>query len=261
MRTRYEAILADLDGTVNRGRTLIPGANEIYKNLSAGGIRWLFLSNNATSMASDLASRITNLGMSVSADQVVTSASALIFTLSRDYRDARVMVICGPRLIEGIEAAGIAVVEDPSQVDIVVVARDTGFTFEKLKSAHFALQNGALFWATNMDTTFPVPNGFEPGAGAIVASVAAVAGRPPDRVFGKPSTDIAELALKMLNLPKSSCIVVGDRMETDILFAKNAGIDSALVLTGVTSKDDLKKYPLSPDYVFDSIIEISTLFD
>jgi 4-nitrophenyl phosphatase len=91
--------------------------------------------------------------------------------------------------------------------------------------------------------------------------VAAVAGRPPDRVFGKPSPDIAELALRLLDLPKSSCVVVGDRMETDILFARNAGIDSALVLTGVTSRDDLDNYSFSPDYVFDSISEITTLFE
>jgi 4-nitrophenyl phosphatase len=261
VKTRYEAILADLDGTVNRGRTLIPGAEATYRTLSAKGIRWLFLSNNATSMPADLASTITSLGMSVSADQVVTSASALMHTLTKDYRDARVMVIGEPRLIRGIEAADIAVAEDPSRADVVVVARDTGFTFEKLTKAHIALQNGALFWATNMDVTFPVPNGFEPGAGAIAAAVAAVAGRPPDRVFGKPSPDIAELALRLLDLPKSSCVVVGDRMETDILFARNAGIDSALVLTGVTSRDDLDNYSFSPDYVFDSISEITTLFE
>lgn len=261
MKNRYQAILADLDGTVNRGRTLIPGANETYKGLSAKGIRWLFLSNNATSLASDLAFRITNLGMPVSADQVVTSASALIYVLEKDYPDSRIMVIGEPRLIEGIEAAGIRVMEDPSRVEIVVVARDTGFTFEKLRKAHIAIQNGALFCATNMDVTFPVPNGLEPGAGAIAAAVAAVAGRPPDRVFGKPSPDIADLALRMLNLPKSLCLLVGDRMETDILFARNAGIDSALVLTGVTSKDDLRNYSFSPDYVFESISDVVTLFE
>jgi len=261
MKDRYQAILADLDGTVNRGRSLIPGADAAYNSLSARGIRWLFLSNNATSLPSDLALRITDLGMSVSADQVVTSASALMYTLSRDYRDARVMVIGELRLIEGIEAAGIRVVQDPSRVDIVLVSRDTGFTFEKLRKAHVAIQNGALFWATNMDATFPVPNGLEPGSGAIAAAVAAVAGRPPDRVFGKPSPDIAEIAMRTLDLPKSSCLVVGDRMETDVLFAKNAGIDSALVLTGVTSRADLHKYSFSPDYVLDSISEITTLFD
>jgi 4-nitrophenyl phosphatase len=261
MKTGYQAILADLDGTVNRGRTLIPGADSAYKSLSERGMRWLFLSNNATTLPSDLASRIANLGIPVSADQVITSASALIYNLSRDYREARVLVIGEPLLIEGIEAAGIQVVEEPFEVDIVVVSRDTGFTFDKLRRAHIAIQKGALFWATNTDVTFPVPDGLEPGAGAIVAAVTAVAGRPPDRVFGKPSADMAEMALKLLNLPKSSCLVVGDRMETDILFAKNAGIDSALVLTGVTAKDDLKKYSFSPDYVLDGIGEITSLFD
>ncbi|MBI4962652.1 MAG: HAD-IIA family hydrolase [Desulfomonile tiedjei] len=261
MKCKYQAILADLDGTVNRGRTLIPGADEAYKILSGMGIRWMFLSNNATSMASDLALKITNLGLPVQPEQVVTSASALIYVLSQGRRDARIMVVGEPRLIAGIVEAGITVVEEPSEVDIVVVARDSGFNFEKLRKAHIALQNGARLWATNMDVTFPVTGGLEPGAGAIVAAVAAVAGRPPDRVFGKPSADIAELALKRLDLPKSACLLVGDRMETDILFAKNAGIASALVLTGVTSRGDLQKYSFSPDYVLDSIADVVTLFN
>jgi len=257
----YRGILADLDGTVNRGHRLIPGADVVYRNLSQRGVRWVFISNGATRLASDLAEKIAGLGLPVRSGQVVNSAAALIRVLQRDYNWARVLVVGEPRLSYGIQQANVVVTEDPTAANVVVVAMDTGFTYEKLKRAHKAIQNGALFWATNLDATFPASEGFLPGAGSIVASVATAVGRPPDRVFGKPNPDMAELALEALDLPAESCLVVGDRMETDILFAKKAGIDSALVLTGATSREMLSNYSYAPDHVFDSIVEMARLFD
>jgi HAD superfamily hydrolase (TIGR01457 family) len=257
----YRGILADLDGTVNRGATIIPGAEATYRELAERGLKWVFVSNAATRMASDIARKINSLGIPVSDDQVINSAAALLRALEKDYRGARLFVIGEPRLVEGIEAAGLTVTEDPEAVDLVIVAMDTGFTYEKLKRAHRAIQNGALFWATNLDATFPSADGFLPGAGSVVASVATVAGRPPDRVFGKPSPDMAFLALELLELDVESCLVVGDRMETDILFARNAGMDAALVLTGATSRDRLGEYEYAPDYIFDSISGIRSLFE
>ena len=257
----YKGILADLDGTVNRGRLLITGADEIYRELSGRGIRWVFVSNGATRLSSDLAEKIGELGLEVTRDQVINSAAALIHVLAGDCSRERVMVVGEPRLIEGIQDAGIDVTDDPEATDIVVVAMDTGFAYEKLKRAHFALQRGAVFWATNLDASFPASSGFLPGAGSIVASIATAAGREPDRVFGKPSPDMAELALNVLNLPAETCLMVGDRIESDIAFAKNAGLDSALVLTGASNREDLERYSYGPEYVFDSIVDIAALFD
>jgi HAD superfamily hydrolase (TIGR01450 family) len=257
----YRGILADLDGTVNRGSILIPGVDATYRQLRRSGVQWMFLSNNATSLATDIAAKINGLGIPVTADQVVTSASALIHTLTEEWSGARALVVGQLRLATGIGEAGITVVEEPSETDIVVVALDTGFTYEKLKRAHAAIQKGALFWATNLDPTFPVPGGFEPGAGSIVAAVATAVGRPPDRVFGKPSPDMATLALRRLKVPAAECLVVGDRMETDILFARNAGMDSALVLTGATAREDVDGFSYAPDYVFDNLVELMDLFD
>jgi 4-nitrophenyl phosphatase len=261
MKKIYKGILADLDGTVYRGRTLIPGVEQVYRDLSQKGVKWLFLSNNATRLPSDIAKRIRGFGLEASGDQVVNSAAALLYALSKSYRGNRVLVVGEPGLALGIEQAGASLVEDPLQADLVVAALDTGFTYDKLKRAHLAIQHGALFWATNMDSTFPVENGFHPGAGSIVAAIATAAGRPPDRIFGKPSTDMAALALEVLDLPRESCLVVGDRMETDILFAKNAGIDSALVLTGATTAADIANYAYSPDYVLDSIVDLARLVE
>lgn len=259
--TRYAGVLADLDGTVNRGSQLIYGADRAYRELSSRGIRWIFASNSATRLACDLADKINGLGLPVVKDQVINSASAAIAALEAHYPGARLMVVGEPRLVQGLTKAGALVTDNPEIAKIVLVAMDTGFTYNKLKNAHRALGNGALFWATNLDSTFPFEDGFLPGAGSIVASIATAIGRQPDRVFGKPSPDMAMLALRSLNMPSRSCLVVGDRMDTDILFAKNAGMDSVLVLTGATSREDLDRYTYSPTYVLDSIFDIIELFD
>jgi HAD superfamily hydrolase (TIGR01450 family) len=258
-KKRYRGILADLDGTVNRGHELIPGVDATYATLTAQGVRWVFVSNSATLMPAELAEKISRLGIPVSPDQVVNSASALIKSLQQDHPTSRVMVIGEQRLIAGLIGLGFSVTENPEATDIVVVALDSRFTYDKLSRAHWAIERGALFWATNQDPTYPVPKGFIPGAGSIVAAVATAAGRPPDVVFGKPSPHLAPLALEALNLEPDSCIVVGDRMDTDVLFARNAGIDSALVLTGATTRENLSRFAFEPTYVLESINDLTSL--
>lgn len=260
-RKRYFGILADLDGTVNRGDSLIPGSREIYDELRNRGIRWTFLSNNATRTAALLARRINSLGLEVTADQVVNSASALIRCLIREQASARVYVVGEPPLIEGIKDAGITVVDDSTEVDIVVAAMDRQFGYAKLAHAQAAICAGAVFWATNLDPSVPVENGIRPGAGAIIAAIATAADHPPDRVFGKPSPELAYIALEQMGLPADACLVVGDRMTTDVLCAQNAGIDSALVLTGAISREDLPRFSYAPDYIFNSIADIRILFE
>jgi len=123
-----------------------------------------------------------------------------------------------------------------------------------------AIQEGALFWATNMDPTYPEADGFSPGAGSVVSSIATAAGKKPDRVFGKPATDMAEIALERLGIPSKECLVVGDRMDTDVEFAIKAGMSSTLVLTGSTSLEDIPRYAFSPEHVIESIAMLEDLF-
>lgn len=221
----------------------------------------MFLSNNGGRLPRDLMEKINRLGIPVSEDQVLNSAAAMIHALAKDFRESRIMVVGERRLSEGISAAGVELTEDPQSTDIVVVAIDSGFTYDKLRRAHAAILRGALFWATNLDPTFPAADGFLPGAGSIVAAVSAAVGRAPDRVFGKPYPDMARIALELLGTDAQSCLVVGDRMETDILFARNAGMDSALVLTGASDRSDLSRLAYAPDYVLESIADLPALFD
>ena len=203
-----------------------------------------------------MAEKIRELGIPVSDDQFVNSASALISGLRHERPSAKVFVVGEKPFIDGLIASGVNVVADPKQADTVVSAMDRYFTYEKLSKAHEAIARGAVYWVTNTDATYPVEDGFLPGSGSIVAAIAAAAGRPPDRIFGKPSTDMADLALDVLGLQREECLIVGDRMETDILFARNAGIASALVLTGATSREDLPDYQYAPDYIIESIADL-----
>ncbi len=233
-----KAILADLDGTINRGSLLIEGARETYETLKRKGVKWVLISNSARRLAKDLAAKVNRLGLDVSNDQVINSASALL-----------------------LRNVGAEVnLHNDEGVEIVIVAMDSGFHYGKLQSAYQALSNGALFWATNLDPTYPLEGGFVPGAGSIVASVTTAIGRAPDKVFGKPEQDMALLALERLNMSPEECLVVGDRMDTDILFARNVGMYSALVLTGATSLQDLSQYDFRPHYIFESIRDIQQLF-
>jgi HAD superfamily hydrolase (TIGR01450 family) len=256
-----KAILADLDGTINRGSLLIEGARETYETLKRKGVKWVLISNSARRLAKDLAAKVNRLGLDVSNDQVINSASALLNEINRNRKGSRVFAIGEPPLIAGLRNVGAEVnLHNDEGVEIVIVAMDSGFHYGKLKSAYQALSNGALFWATNLDPTYPLEGGFVPGAGSIVASVTTAIGRAPDKVFGKPEQDMALLALERLNMSPEECLVVGDRMDTDILFARNVGMYSALVLTGATSLQDLSQYDFRPHYIFESIRDIQQLF-
>jgi len=256
-----KAILADLDGTINRGSLLIEGARETYETLKGRGVKWVLISNSARHLAKDLAAKVNRLGLDVSNDQVINSASALLNEMNKNHKGSRVFVIGEPPLVAGLRNVGAEVnLHNDEGVEIVIVAMDSGFHYEKLKTAYQALSNGALFWATNLDPTYPLEGGFVPGAGSIVASVTTAIGRAPDKVFGKPEQDMALLALERLNMSPEECLVVGDRMDTDILFARNAGMCSALVLTGATSLQELSQYDFRPHYVFESIRDIQQLF-
>ncbi len=254
-----KAIIADLDGTVILGSTLIPGVEKTYEDLKTKGIKWIFMSNNAGVLAEDLADKLNGLGIKVTVNEVLNSASALINELKTKRPEAKLLVIGSDRLKQGLRDAGIIVEDSSTDVDIVVSAMDITFNYEKLERAQNAIHKGALFWTTNRDAALPVEDGMRPGSGSIVAAIATAAGKEPDRVFGKPSTDLANLALEKLGLDRDQVIVVGDRMETDILFAKNAGLPSALVLTGAASKEDIGLFDFEPDHIIDTINHVASL--
>jgi len=190
---------------------------------------------------------------------VLTSAMATATWLhERAPRGAGVYIVGAPDLAKLVlDQAGFHI--DAEAPQYVVVGLDTEVTYAKLRTAALAIRAGARFVATNLDASLPMEGGeLWPGAGAIIGAIATTVGRPPDVVLGKPEPTMFLQALSTLGLPASAVLAVGDRVETDILAGKRAGVPTALVLTGITRPDEVAQLPpeLRPDYVFKNLDEL-----
>ena len=259
---RFTGFIFDLDGTVYLSERLIPGADRTIAALRAAGRRVVFLSNKPLESRHAYAAKLTRLGIPTSPDDVIHSSAVLARELAMRHPGARVFVLGEAPLIEELRQAGVTVVDNPAsvgwRVDFVVAAFDRTLTWQKLNDAHQALRRGARFVATNPDRTCPVEGGDVPDAGAIIAALEACSGRSPEWVAGKPSPLMLQAALTRLGTTPAETVLVGDRLETDIAMARQAGVTSVLVLTGVTDAASAGRAPerLRPDFVLGSIAEL-----
>jgi 4-nitrophenyl phosphatase len=229
-----DTVLCDLDGVVWLAHEPIAGAVDAIARCRATGRRVLFVTNNSASVISAHEEALAGIGVNAVGD-VVSSAMAGAFLVEPG---ERVLVTGGPGIVEAVEERGaIAVANRGADVDgpfdAVVVGLHRDFDYARLRVAGHAIHAGARLIGTNGDTTYPTPDGFDPGGGSIVAAVAAVGGI--DAVIaGKPERPMAELVTHLVGSEPSSMMMVGDRPETDGLFAERLGCAFALVETGVT---------------------------
>ena len=247
------AYILDLDGVVYRGRTVIPGACESIDRLRRSGPRVVFLTNNATRTRGSIARRLVDMGIPCSAGDVISSAYAASVYIKETYGSSTIYPVGEQGLVEELERAGHTVNEQDA--DYVVAGLDRKFTYEKLTLALDMLMNGAGFIATNDDAMLPTEHGFLPGAGSMVAAIQAASDVVPD-VIGKPNKPIMDVLLKEYGLKSEECVMVGDRLETDILAGIRAGMRTVLVLTGASGKQDIESSGIRPDTVLDSIDDL-----
>jgi arabinose operon protein AraL len=255
-----KGIIFDLDGTVYLSDHLIPGARQVIEQLRGQGQRMVFVSNKPLQSRTDYAAKLTRLGVPTHPDDVINSSLVLTRYLGREMPGATVFAIGEPPLLEEL-AVGFRLSEDPDEIEVVIASFDRTFDYRKLNIGFQALRRGARFFATNADATCPVAGGEIPDAAAVIGALEGCSKRKVELVVGKPSPLIVEVALEQLGLPAGECLMVGDRVETDILMGHRAGMTTALVLTGVTRRADLAHAPAQPDYVLDSIAEVPPLFD
>lgn len=250
----YDVYLLDLDGTVLLGNELIPDAKEVIKTLRNLNRRVIFISNNSTSSPASYAKKLTLLGIPTESVDVVNPSIVLIDFLNDNIPQGRLLVIGESELCDDLEANGFYITDSQSNVDAVIVSFDRSFSYQKLQAAFDAIRAGARFFATNNDMYRPIKNGGQPDAGAIIAAIEACTGTPCEVIVGKPSQHIISyVSSKVLN-PSADCIIVGDRLETDIQMGINAFIDSALVLTGATSLENAQMSEIEPVYMINSIL-------
>ncbi len=257
MSTPILGIVFDLDGTVYLGEKTLPGAVEMIATLRACGMKTVFISNNPLRSGSAYAAKLTRLGIPATPDDVITSGRVMGTYLSRVAPGARVFVIGEPSLIEEIRQAGMHLANDPAQIDYVVASFDRTFDYRKLNIAFQAIKfHGAHFVATNADQSCPVEGGELPDCAGIIAALEATTGKKVELVAGKPSPMIIQTGIARMGVPVEQCLVVGDRLETDMVMGRTAGARTALVLTGVTRREHLANTPVQPDYVLENIGEV-----
>ncbi len=234
----YEGYIFDLDGTIYLGDALLPGARRLVAALRRLGKRVLFLSNNPTSDPDMYAAKLTRLGIAVEPPAVINTVQTMTQWLLRHHPGATVFAIGEAPLKRALAAAGIRQSEEPAEIDIVIASYDRTFEYRKLQIAFDALwfHRRARLVTTNPDRYCPFPGGRgEPDAAAIVAAIEACTGVRCEVNTGKPDPIMLETARQTLDLDLGECVMVGDRLATDIRMARNAGMASALVLTGETT--------------------------
>lgn len=255
MTVEYEAAILDLDGTVYRGDALIPGADEAVELLRERGLEVLFVTNKAIQRRSDYSRKLSRLGVRATREDVINSGWVTARYVAEHHPDRRAFVVGEDPLIEELDRADVPVIHgEPG--DLLVVSMDREFTYEKLELAMRTLDRDAPFVATNPDRTCPTEDGAIPDAGGMIGAVEGVTGRSVDAMLGKPSSTMVETALGRLSVDPENCLMVGDRLETDIQMGNRAGMTTALVLTGVTDRSTLSESKVSPDHVLESVAEI-----
>jgi NagD protein len=255
IRFPHRGWLFDLDGTIYLGERLIPGADAVIAALRADGRRVAFLSNKPLETRADYAGKLTRLGIATSAEEVINSSLVLARHLAGLDPGAPVFVIGEPPLLAELSAHGFEVRRD-HHVRWVVIAFDRTFDYAKLHTALRAVRGGARLIATNPDRTCPTPEGEIPDCAGMTAAVEAVTGCTVEIVVGKPSSIILDVALGALGVAAGDCVIVGDRLETDIVMGKRGGLATALVLSGVTRPDDPRLAEIAPDLVLPSVREL-----
>jgi NagD protein len=258
----FKGFIFDLDGTVYRSDRLIPGADIVIRLLRERGRKIVFLSNKPIQTREDYASKLTRLGIPTLSDEVINSTFVMTNYLKKIAPQARLFVVGETPFIEELRRAGFKITDEPEKVEYVVVALDRTFDYGKLNIAFQAIRLGAHFVATNPDRTCPVEGGEIPDCAGMIAAIEAVTGKKVEIIVGKPSPVMVQTALEVMGLRPEDCILIGDRLETDIKMGRESGMATGIVLTGVTDEktlEGIKHTSLQPDFVFQSIADVENL--
>ena len=254
----YEGYIFDLDGTIYLGDDLLPGAKRLIERLRELGKKVLFLSNNPTKDPKMYAEKLTKLGLPSPENEIVNTVFTMTQWLLKNHPEATVFPISEEPLKRSLREAGIRMSERAEEIDIVIASYDRGFEYRKLQIAFDAIwfHKRARLVTTNPDPYCPLPGGLgEPDAAAIVAAIEACTGAKCEVNVGKPGRIMVDTIMDVLGLEASECIITGDRLYTEIRMALDAGMPSALVLTGETTAEILaaETEENKPDYVLDRI--------
>lgn len=253
-----KAVVLDMDGTFFLGDQLLPGALELLDHLNEKEIPFSFLTNNTSKGKADYVHKLVGLGVKRADARIFTAGDATISYLKQNYPKKRVFVMGTMSLRESMAEAGIAL--DSVDPEVLVLAYDTELYYQRLVEFCLFLRKGLPCIATHPDLNCPSPRGPLPDIGAMMAMIEVSTGRVPDVILGKPNAGIILELARGWGLEPEDILMVGDRLYTDIALGKNAGVRTALVLSGETRQEDLAGSEFVPDFVFEDLSELLSAF-
>ena len=250
-----KSFISDMDGVIYRGQHLIPGAKKFIKKLQKNNAKYLFLTNNAEQTPLDLQRKLEDMGISgLTEDNFITSAMATAMFLKKQQPGGTAYVIGAGGLINELYKVGFSISE--SKPDYVVFGKTKSYNFEMIKKAIELVSKGAKFIVTNPDMTDPIEGGgIEPACGSLIAPIERATGKKAFFV-GKPNALMMTLAKQKLGSHSAETVMVGDRMDTDIIGGIESGMTTCLVLSGVTTIELAKEFPYNPTHIFNNVGEI-----
>ena len=253
----YDAYIFDQDGTLYLGDEPLPGAAETVATLRAAGSRVVFLSNNPTRTRAQYVTKLRGFGIPVTLEEIVNSSFVMVQWLRREAPEASLFVVGEAPLKHELREAGFRLSEQAGEIDIVVASFDRTFDYHKLQVAFDAIRAGAHLVATNGDRYCPLPDGGgQPDAAAMIGAIEGCTGVHCDPIVGKPSPIMVQTVMDVLDVPPERCLMIGDRLETDIQMGLTAGMDTALVLTGDATRQKLARSGLKPTFVLEQIDQV-----
>lgn len=252
MLNGIRAAILDMDGVLWRENQPLPGLVPFFDFLRQAAIPFVLATNNSGKSVTAYVEKLAGMGVAATPEYILSSGVATAAYLRATYPDnnLRIHVLGGDGLRAVIREAGYEPVA--TDAEVVVVGFDGDLTYNKLRQATYLIRAGARFIATNGDRTFPTPEGLAPGAGSLVAALQASTDQEP-LVIGKPEPTMFEMALQRLGTRGEQTLMIGDRLETDILGGQNAETHTALMMTGVTTPELLEASNIQPDLVFDDL--------
>lgn len=251
----YDAFCFDLDGTIYVEDTLLLGVKDVISSLRDYNKKVLFISNTSIHTRETCKERLGKMGIEASVDEIITTTYMAARFFKQDIPNANVYVVGEHSLIEQLMNVSIRLTTNPVEATHVLVGLDRDFTYKKLSHAMKAVRNGAKIIVTNPDIVCPVMDGYIADAFVLAQAIETASEKKIDTIIGKPSAYYSTAIMDLLNIPNEKCLIIGDRLETDISLGLNSGMKTCLVLTGVTKRADIAVTKIHPDYVVENLSE------
>lgn len=255
MIEKYDAFIFDLDGTIYKGNKLIPNADVTVNKLKELKKEVIFVSNKTTGSINDYFNFLKNKGINIIENEIINSTIVIINYLLNNHPQKKFFAVGEQSFINELSEAGIEYSDNPDLIDIVIITLDRELNYNKLETAAKALEKGAKFFAANIDNTCPVEDGEVLDAGSTISALEKRTHKKLEKHFGKPSEFMIDEIKRRLKINGDKVLLIGDRLETDILMGNLLGVDTALVATGVTNYPNGNE-DIHPTYYLNSVYDL-----